>query len=85
MPDIPASTVGTITLACIIMQFFKENPAANPKSLIVRSAPDIIVDIIGIEKYNEWIANGTKMNIFGIHVIPDPKLEYGTCTCCWEH
>ncbi len=83
MFDIPDKDVALITIASGIMRFLLFHRAA-PDSMLIRCAPDIIVDLIGAEQYKARLAHGTKTTVFGIRALSDPEMEWGTVIVGWK-
>lgn len=83
MHDISDQSVAYITVASACMQFFKAN-RVGPNSPLIRVSPDIMLDIVGEEEFKRRVNRGTKNTIFGIQIVVDPEMNWGTCTIGWK-
>jgi hypothetical protein len=80
--DVSNRQIAEITIAAAILRFTAQT-RANPSSILVRIAPDILIDLIGKEKFMSDVLNGVKFLYHKIRVVSDDNLEYGSIVAGW--
>jgi hypothetical protein len=83
MFDIPDKDVAMITVASAIIRFFLFHRVPKT-SMLIRCAPDILVDLIGKEECKARIKRGARNTVFGIRILSDPEMEWGTVIVGWK-
>lgn len=73
-----------IALGVCILDFLTKTRAHRTHTIVTVS-PDVIVNIVGSNKFEEIKLNGVRLNYRGIHVVSDDKLPEGTCLAHWKH
>ena len=84
MQDIQARIDTELELAHCILDFLSRTKARKPH-IIIAVSPDVVVNIIGKNQYEEKKLNGAKLHYRGIHVVSDEDLPMGTCLAYLKH